>query len=101
MIRDIREEYKAYRAAERELEKARKVLSDKLEEVKSKKGKSFKQGSKYFQIRKRDGLNYIAKSDRQFNSWLKKDASERVSSARQYHHTTKGENVDSTASQAA
>lgn len=56
------------------LETLRDKQSKILEEVKSKKGTTFSRGTRHFQIRKRQGRNYICESNKEFNSWLKKEA---------------------------
>ncbi|MDT8337440.1 MAG: hypothetical protein RQ856_06415 [Candidatus Izemoplasmatales bacterium] len=43
-----------------------------LEKVKAEKGKSFAQGSRFYQIRNRGKMNYLCSSDVKFGSWLKK-----------------------------
>jgi len=79
MIKDIAVEHKALEDAKKEVERLQKVISDKLEAVKAEKGTSFRQGSNFYQIRKRGDLNYICQREGakgSFGSWLKKDKGE-------------------------
>lgn len=73
MIKNIATEWEELQKIEKRANELRSVISDKLAEVVKEKGKSFHQGSKYFQIRMRGGKHYICESDVPFGSWLKKE----------------------------
>lgn len=73
---------KQIESKEEEISNLKKSLSSKIEQILAEKGKSFELDGVYYLIKSRYNeeagakLFYIAKSDRAFGSWLRKNKNE-------------------------
>lgn len=72
-IKQLAEIDKKIANAEKEIAKLIQERSKEVEKLLTEKGKSWNQGGKYYQIRKRGDLYFLVSSDVKFGSWRKKE----------------------------